>query len=57
MAKLKVEARALEMLKAFEDAGKPVGSIMIEGQKIQLVFTKINDGDDFDRVDMRYDKT
>lgn len=57
MAKLKVEVRALEMLKAFEDAGKPVGSVLIEGQKIQLVFTRSNDVDDFDRVDMRYDKT
>lgn len=57
MPQLKVEKRALEMLKAFEDAGKPVGSVMIEGRKIQLVFTKTSEGDDFDQIDMRYDQT
>ncbi len=52
-----VEQKALSLLRAFERAGKIVGSVAIEGRKIELVLLAQNEPDEFEKVDMRYDKT
>ncbi len=52
-----IEQKALRFLKEFERAGKTVGRVTIEGRKIELVLSKSEDIDDFDRIEMRYDKT
>jgi hypothetical protein len=45
------------LLKAFESAGKSVSRVVIDGKKIEIVLSKEQDGDDFDRIDMRHGKT
>lgn len=57
MAGKTIEERALRMLRVFEAAGKTVSRVTIEGKRIELVLTKPQDSDEFDGVDMRYDKT
>lgn len=57
MAGSRVEQRALRLLSAFENAGKPVRSITIDGRKIQIVLASEEGLDDFDKIDMRHDKT
>ena len=52
-----VEQRALRMLKTFESAGKSVSRVTIEGRKIELVLSKEQDVDEFDRLDMRHGQT
>lgn len=56
MSAAKLEQTALSMLRALERAGKPVSRITVEGRRIEFEFAKGDDADDFDRIDMRYDK-
>jgi len=57
MPSKKLEQSALSLLNAFENAGKSVSRVIIEGRKIEIVLTKEHDADDFDRIDMRHGKT
>ena len=57
MTRTKIEEQALRMLNAFETAGKSVGRVSIDGKKIELVLTDRSAVDEFDRIDMRHDKT
>jgi len=57
MASNKLEQSALSLLTAFENAGKSVNRVIVEGRKIEIVLSKEHDDDDFDRIDMRYGKT
>lgn len=57
MAGKTIEERALRLLRVFEAAGKNVSRVTIEGKRIELVLTKPQDSDEFDGMDMRYDKT
>lgn len=57
MAGKTIEERALRLLRVFEAAGKNVSRVTIEGKRIELVLTKHQDSDEFDGIDMRYDKT
>jgi hypothetical protein len=58
MARANIEQKALGLLKAFESAGKSVGRVTIEGQKIELVLSKsVDDTDEYVGVDMRHGKT
>ena len=52
-----IEQKALGLLKAFENAGKQVSRVTIEGRKIELVLSAPRTTDEFDRIDMRYGKT
>lgn len=53
----KIEQRALDLLHTFESAGKLVSRVTIEGRKIEIVLSKEQVVDEFDRIDMRHDKT
>lgn len=57
MARVTIEGKALHLLNAFERAGKSVGRVTIDGEKIELVLTVPTTLDEFDRIDMRHDKT
>jgi len=57
MAQVRIEDRALRLLNAFERAGKSVGRVTIDGKKIELVLADATKLDEFDRIDMRHDKT
>lgn len=57
MSSSKVEQRALSLLNAFERAGRTVSKVTIDGGKIELVLSTEPNGDEFERVNMRYDKT
>ena len=57
MSALEIERRALSLLNAFEKSGRPVSRVTIEGKKIELVLSVGTTGDEFERIDMRYDKT
>jgi hypothetical protein len=57
MARVTIEDQALRLLNAFERAGKSVGRVTIDGKKIELVLTDPATVDEFDRIDMRHDKT
>lgn len=57
MAGVRIEQKALDLLNAFERAGKPVGRVTIEGRKIELVLVRPSEGDDFEGIDMRHGKT
>jgi hypothetical protein len=52
-----VEQRALSLLNTFEKAGRTVSRVTIEGKKIELVLSTGPTADEFERIDMRYDKT
>jgi len=52
-----VEQRALSLLRTFEKAGRTVSRVTIEGKKIELVLSVGTTADEFERIDMRYDKT
>lgn len=51
-----IEERALRILKAFENAGRPVSRVTIEGKKIELVLATEQTPDEYAGIDMRYDK-
>lgn len=57
MARTPVYTKALDLLLAFERAGKPVSSVIVDGHKVELVLTQPVTQDEFDRIDMRHDKT
>ncbi|WP_299411926.1 hypothetical protein [uncultured Sulfitobacter sp.] len=57
MSAPKIEQRALNILDAFEKSGRVVSRVTIEGRKIELVLSKELIVDEFERVDMRHDKT
>lgn len=52
-----VEQRALSLLNTFEKSGRTVSRVTIEGRKMELVLSSEPTGDEFERIDMRYDKT
>lgn len=56
MTAIKLEQQALRMLAAFESAGRSVSRVVIEGRRIELELSKGEDGDEFDRIDMRHGK-
>lgn len=45
------------MLNAFENAGKPVSRVIVDGRRIELELSSIQESDEFDRIDMRHGKT
>lgn len=51
-----VEQKALRLLRAFEDAGKTVSCVTVEGRKIEIKLTQTQSVDDFDGINMRHDK-
>lgn len=51
------DQKALALLRAFEQAGKEVSSIAIDGRKIELTFLQSERQDEFDRIEMCHDKT
>lgn len=57
MPSIKLEQQALSLLKAFENAGKTVSRVTIEGRRIELVLSKADSRDEFDRINMRHDQT
>ena len=57
MAPNKLEQSALSLLAAFENAGKSVSRVIVEGKRIEIVLSTEHDSDDFDRIDMRHGKT
>lgn len=57
MAATTIEKQALNLLKAFERAGKPVNRVSVEGRRIEIVLAAPKEEDDFDRIDMRHGKT
>lgn len=57
MASSNLEQRALNLLNTFERAGKSVSRVTIEGRKIEIVLSKGEDADEFDRIDMRHGQT
>jgi len=52
-----IEKKALGLLNVFEQAGKSVSRVTVEGRKIEIVLAKLKEKDEFDRIDMRHDKT
>ncbi len=57
MSKNKIEHRALRVLTTFENAGKSVSRVTIEGRKIEIFLADEQYADEFDRIDMRHGKT
>lgn len=57
MSAASIEQKALGLLKAFENAGKSVSRVMIDGRKIELVLSRAETKDEFDGIDMRHGKT
>ncbi|MEB8387534.1 hypothetical protein OO012_09865 [Rhodobacteraceae bacterium KMM 6894] len=56
MSAAKIEQRALSLLNTFENAGKTVSRVTIEGRKIELVLSKEHVVDEFEGIDMRHGK-
>lgn len=57
MANKTIEQKAIGLLNAFENAGKPVTRVLIEGRKIELVLSIEDAPDEFERLNMRHGKT
>ena len=57
MARTTIEEKVLRLLNAFECAGRSVGRVTVDGKKIELVLVEPATVDEFDRIDMRHDKT
>ena len=57
MARTTIEEKTLRLLSAFERAGRSVGRVTLDGKKIELVLVNPAMVDEFDRIDMRHDKT
>lgn len=58
MAAGTIEQKALSLLQAFENAGKPVSRVVVEGRKIEVVLQVVQvEEDEFERIDMRHGKT
>ena len=56
MGRSKIEDQALELLNAFERAGKVVGRVSVEGKRIELFLSEPEDCDQFERIEMRHGK-
>lgn len=57
MVRTTIEEKALRLLNAFERAGRSVGRVTVDGKKIELVLVDPAAMDEFERIDMRHDKT
>ena len=57
MSATNIEQKALGLLNAFENAGKTVSRVTVDGRKIEIVLSRGKVEDEFDRIDMRHDKT
>lgn len=57
MATGSVEKKALGLLTAFENAGRKVSKIVVDGRKIELVLHSAEPTDEFEGLDMRHGKT
>jgi hypothetical protein len=57
MAASTIEQRALSLFNTFEKSGRTVSRVTIEGRKIELVLSNEQVVDEFEGIDMRYDKT
>lgn len=57
MTRTTIEEKALRLLNAFERAGRSVGRVTVDGKKIELVLLDPATMDEFERIDMRHDKT
>ena len=57
MATDRIEQRALQLLNAFENAGKAVSRVTVEGKRIELVLSKEREDDEYAGIDMRHDQT
>ncbi len=57
MSTTNIEQKALGLLKAFENAGKTVSRVAIDGRKIEIVLIVNKDADEYEGINMRYDKT
>lgn len=56
MARTTIEDKALRLLRTFESAGRSVRRVTVDGKKIEIVLTEPNSPDEFERINMRYDK-
>jgi uncharacterized protein YkuJ len=52
-----IAQKALGLLAAFERAGREVSQVTFDGKRIELVLSKPGEQDEFERIDMRHDKT
>lgn len=52
-----LEQKALRLFNTFENAGKSVSRVTIEGRRIELELSSGETQDDFAGIDMRHDKT
>lgn len=57
MSTASIEQRALSLLRAFENAGKAVSRVTVEGKRIELVLSKEREDDEYAGIDMRHDQT
>lgn len=57
MAGRSIEKKALDLINAFERAGKPVGVVKVEGRRIELVLSEQQRRDEFEGIDMRHGET
>jgi len=57
MPTARIEQRALSLLNAFENAGKAVSRVTVEGKRIELVLSKEREDDEYAGIDMRHDQT
>ena len=57
MAPTKLEQKALSLLNTFENAGKQVSRVIVDGRRIDLELSTTENRDEFERIDMRYGKT
>ena len=57
MAQTTIEEKALRLLRTFERAGRSVGRVTVDGKRIEIFFTEPKSLDEFERIDMRHDKT
>lgn len=57
MSATTIEKKALKLLNAFENAGKSVSRVSIDGRKIEIVLNVNKDFDEYERIDMRHGKT
>lgn len=57
MAATTLEQKALSLLNAFENAGKNVSRVVVEGRRIEIEIQKSEHRDEFDGIDMRHGKT
>lgn len=57
MSGASIEQKALKVIAAFEKAGRSIRCVTLDGRKIELELSPTSDADEFERIDMRHDKT